>query len=271
MATATIAGRELHYETRGEGPALLLIQGLSGSHLSWGEPFLAALGDGLRIVTYDHRGIGLSGDDGTPFSIADLAGDAAALLEHLEITRADVMGISMGGMVAQELALTRPQLLRTLTLGCTYAGGAGSRITDQAVAQRLVSAGLSGDRELMLRTGWEVNVSGGFAAQPGTFETFREMAQRLPAPIPVLMAQMQATLVHDTSARLAAIDAPTLVIHGDADQMLDVANARHIASLISGARLEILTGCGHMFWWERPQESAELVRAHLASAAAATA
>ena len=268
MPSATIDGRDLHYETRGDGPALLLIQGLSGTHRSWGEPFLEALGDDLRLVIYDHRGIGLSGDDGAPFSIADLAGDAAALLAHLEIEQADVMGISMGGMVAQELALARPELLRSLTLGATYAGGTGSQITDQAVAQRLVSAGLSGDRELALRTGWEVNVSAGFAAQPGAFETFSAMARQLPAPIPVLMAQMQAALVHDTSARLASISAPTLVIHGDEDQMLGVANARHIASLIPGARLEILERCGHIFWWERPQETAALVHAHVAGAAA---
>jgi pimeloyl-ACP methyl ester carboxylesterase len=269
MPTASIDGRDLHYETRGSGPALLLIQGLSGTHLAWGEPFLDALGDDMLLITYDHRGIGLSGGDGAPFSIADLARDAASLLAHLEIEQAHVMGISMGGMVAQELALGHPRLLRTLTLGCTYAGGPGSRITDQAIVQRLATSALSGDAELALRTGWEVNVSAAFAAQTGTFDAFRAMAGALPAPVPVLLQQAQAATMHDTSARLASITAPTLVIHGDEDQMLDVANGRLIASLIPGARLEILERCGHMFWWERPEQAAALVREHLAAAAPA--
>ena len=269
MPTASIDGRELHYETRGSGPVLLLIQGLSGTHLAWGEPFLGELEGEFQLIVYDHRGIGLSADAGGPFTIADLAGDAAGLLGHLGIERAHVIGVSMGGMVAQELALGHPDLVLTLTLGCTYAGGEGSRLTDPAVIQRLMVASMSGDRELALRTGWEVNASAAFAAAPGNYEEFREMAARLPAPIPVLLQQMQATLAHDTSSRLASLDVPTLVVHGDEDQMLDVSNAGQIAALIPGARLETFEDTGHLFWWERPQESAALVRDHVARASAA--
>lgn len=268
MPTASVDGRQLHYETRGSGPALLLIQGLSGTHLAWGEPFLNELGDDLQVISYDHRGIGLSGDAGGPFTIADLAADAAALLGELGIEHAHVVGISMGGMVAQELALAEAGLLLTLTLGCTYAGGEGSRLTDPAVIQRLMVASMSGDRDLALRTGWEVNASAAFAAAPGNFEQFRAMAERLPAPIPVLLQQMQATLVHDTSDRLSSLDVPTLVIHGAEDQMLDVSNARHIAAMIPGARLEILEDTGHIFWWERPHDAAKLVLDHVARATA---
>jgi pimeloyl-ACP methyl ester carboxylesterase len=260
--------RRLHHETRGEGEPLLLIQGLSGTHLSWGEPFLSALGDGLSVTAYDHRGIGRSSPLDGSFTIADLAGDAIGLLDELGLESAHVMGISMGGMVAQEVALAAPERVRSLTLGCTYAGGEGSRLTDQGVSQRLITAAMSGDRELVLRTGWELNVSPEFAAEPGNFEAFKAMAGQVPVAVTVLFEQLQAVLGHDTSTRLSSISAPTLVVHGDGDQILNVANAHHIAGLIPGARLEILEGAGHMFWWERPEETARLVREHVLAAAA---
>jgi 3-oxoadipate enol-lactonase len=121
---------------------------------------------------------------------------------------------------------------------------------------------LSGDRELAIRTGFEVNVSAEFAAREGAYDAFRAMAKALPAPVPVIMLQMQAIAAHDTSGRLPSLAAPTLVIHGDQDEMLPVDNGRLIASLVPGARLEILEGVGHMFWWEQPERSAELLREH---------
>jgi 3-oxoadipate enol-lactonase len=92
------------------------------------------------------------------------------------------------------------------------------------------------------------------------------MAKSLPAPVPVIMLQMQAIAGHDTSARLPSLALPTLVVHGDEDQMLPVQNGRLIASLIPDAQLEILAGVGHMFWWEQPSRAAELVRAHALAA-----
>jgi pimeloyl-ACP methyl ester carboxylesterase len=268
MTHLTVNGLELFHHRRGSGEPLLLIQGMSGTHLSWGDPFADAL-EGFDVVSYDHRGIGRSARIDDPFSIADLAEDAAALLDALGWQSAHVMGISMGGMVAQELALRHPERIRTLTLGCTYCGGPGSELAPQATIERLSAGMLSGDRELAIRTGFEVNVSAAFAAQDGAYETFRAMAKALPAPVPVIMLQMQAIAAHDTSARLPTLARPTLVIHGDRDAMLPVANGRLIASLVPDARLEILEGVGHMFWWEQPQRSAELLRAHALAGAEA--
>ena len=266
--TYDVRGHQLHVLRRGEGEPLLLIQGMSGNHLAWGEPFLSDLERDFDVITYDHRGIGLSDVVSEPFSIADLAEDAAGVLDALGIDTAHVMGISMGGMVAQELALRHPERIRTLALGCTYCGGEGSSLADEGVVQKLGEAMLSGDRERAIRTGWEVNVSPGYGADHSNFAVFFEMAQAHPAPVSVIMLQAQAIQGHDTSERLPGIDIPTLVMHGTEDQMIGVANGRMIAALIPGARLEIFEDVGHMFWWEQPERTAELVREHTGVGAA---
>jgi 3-oxoadipate enol-lactonase len=120
---------QLHYERRGTGPPLLLIQGLGANRLHWGEPFLAALEDDFELVLYAHRGIGRGPPSAGDITTATLAHDALALLDAVELDDVHVLGISMGGMVAQELALAAPQRVRTLTLGCTSCGGTQSKPT----------------------------------------------------------------------------------------------------------------------------------------------
>jgi pimeloyl-ACP methyl ester carboxylesterase len=268
MAMLPVEGTELHYERRGAGEPLLLVQGMTGHSLHWGEPFLSALERDFELVLYDHRGVGRSAPFDAPFTIADLAADAAELLEALEIERAHVLGISMGGMVAQELALTAPERVETLTLGCTYSGGEGSRFTDDAIVQDIAAAILSGDAERKIRTGWSYNVSPAYAAGEGNLERFTEVAELYPVPLAIVIAQVQAILAHDTSARLAQIVAPTLVVHGSEDQLLPVTNGELIAGRIPGARLELLEGVGHLFFWEQPERAAQLIAEHVAAARA---
>jgi 3-oxoadipate enol-lactonase len=268
MSHLTVNGYELFHRRSGTGEPLLLIQGMSGTHLSWGEPFLAELVGDFDVVSYDHRGIGRSARADDEFTIADLADDAVGILDAVGFETAHVMGISMGGMVAQELALRCPERIRTLTLGCTYCGGPHGRLTSEPVARRLGGTLMGGDRDLAIRTMFEANVSRAFAADPGSFPPFLEMAKALPAAVPVVLMQMQAIAAHDTSARLPELQAPTLVVHGDEDQMLPVENGRLIASLVPGARYEELAGVGHVFWWEQPERSAQLLRSHALSGAA---
>ena len=258
---------EIDYERSGAGPPLLLIMGMSGTALHWGEPFLDALRTDFELIAYDHRGVGASGRLEAPLTILQLAQDAAGLLTVLEIDSAHVLGISMGGMVAQELALGHPERVRTLTLGCTYCGGEGSAITAPAVLQRLTEAMMSGDRERALRTGFEVNVSAAMASDAEACARFLAIGEQRAVAVPVVMAQMQACVAHDTSARLSQLRMPTLVVHGTEDQILPVENGPLIASHIPGSQLEILQDVGHLFFWERPERSAELLRAHAAVAA----
>jgi pimeloyl-ACP methyl ester carboxylesterase len=251
---------ELDYERTGAGPPLLLIMGMSGTSLHWGETFLELLRADFDVIAYDHRGVGASTPLDGPVTIRQMADDAAALLGALELEDAHVMGISMGGMIAQELALEHAARVRTLTLGCTYCGGEGSVRAPEATISKLAAAMASGDRERALRAGWEINVSATMAADDAAYAAFREAGMQRAVAVPVIMEQLQACAAHDSSDRLAQISAPTLVIHGTDDQLLPVQNGRMIAARMPGARLEIFDDVGHLFFWERPQRSAELVR-----------
>ena len=148
MPLARVGDIELDYERSGSGPPLLAIMGMSGTSLHWGEPFLEPLREHFEVIVYDHRGVGSSSRlDATPLSTVQMAEDAAGLLGALELDSAHVLGISMGGMIAQELALEHPKRIRTLTLGCTYCGGEGSSLAAPEVLQRL-----SAHRAGILRT-----------------------------------------------------------------------------------------------------------------------
>jgi 3-oxoadipate enol-lactonase len=265
MPLARVGEIELDYERSGSGPPLLAIMGMSGTSLHWGEPFLGPLREHFEVTVYDHRGVGASSRlNGETLTIAQMAEDAAGLLAALELDSAHVLGISMGGMIAQELALGYPERMRTLTLGCTYCGGEGSALAAPEVLQRLTEAMMSGDRARALRASWEMNVSPSMANDEDAYARFLAIAAERAVALPVIMAQMQACAAHDTNARLPELKTPTLVVHGSTDELLPVQNGRLIASRIPGSQLEILDGVGHMFFWERPQRSAELIQTHAA-------
>jgi pimeloyl-ACP methyl ester carboxylesterase len=261
MPSIDTGGTELHYVRAGSGEPMLLIQGMSATHLTWGRQFLEPLEESFECIVFDNRGMGLSGPPRMPFTTADLADDALGLLDALEIERVHVVGISMGGMVAQELALAHPERIGTLTLGATYCGGPEGTLMAPEDLKMLAAAMASGDRERVLRAMWEINLSPDFREDDARYAAFREMAQALPAPKEVILQQMRACGAHDTSARLGRISVPTQVVHGTADRLLRVGNGVQIAALI-GVEPQLLEDVGHMFWWEQPERSAALVREH---------
>lgn len=264
MPTADIDGRRLSYVRRGSGAPLLLVMGMAGHVGLWSEPFLTELERDFEIVAFDNRGIGESTDVAGSWTIGDLAEDAVAILDAVGWDSAHVMGISLGGMIAQELALAHPERVRRLVLGCSYSGGAGSSLLAPG-PMRMMEAMNSGDAERAFRAGYEANLSAAYIADETHWPAFRTVAGAAVVPVPVVMRQAQAAFTHDTSARLAQITAPTLVVAGTADQMLTYVNSELIASLIPDATLLSFDGVGHLFWWERPAESATAVREHCLS------
>jgi 3-oxoadipate enol-lactonase len=265
MPLARVGEIELSYERAGSGPSMLVIMGMSGTFDHWDAGFLEDLRRDFDVIVYDHRGVGSSTRLGQGrLTIAQLAEDAAGLLAALQVDTAHVLGISMGGMVAQELALAHPERIDTLTLGCTYCGGEGSALAAEEVMRRLAEGMSSGVRERAIRAAWEANVSPAFAANDEAYARFLGIGLRRAVPVVTIMAQMRAIAAHDTSTRLPQLRLPTLVIHGTLDEMLPVQNGHMIAGLIPDSRLEILDGIGHLFFWEQPAHSAELIRAHAA-------
>ena len=134
---------------------------------------------------------------------------------------------------------------------------------DPADLALLGEAWKSGDPVQVYRAMWEINLSPAFRADDSNFDPFREMAEALPAPAPVIYEQMRACGRHDTSERLGGLAMPTMVIHGTADRLLRSPNGEQIAALI-GVEPELLEGVGHLFWWEQPERSADLIRRHAA-------
>ncbi|HWN33640.1 MAG TPA: alpha/beta fold hydrolase [Pseudonocardia sp.] len=258
MPYAEVGGRQIFYLRRGTGEPLLLVQGMSGHHQFWGEAFLRRLERDYEVVVYDHRGIGTSDRAEQPFSIADLADDAAGLITELGWPSAHVFGISLGGMITQELLLRHPALVRTATIGCSWAGGPTGVMPQ--TSHEIVDAIASRDVERVLRVGYAANLSASYRADPAHFEAYRAAALAVRVPSAVVGMQFQAALAHDTADRLTGVTAPTLVLHGTADEGILAANGERIAALIPGARLVLFDGVGHLFWLEEPDRTVELLR-----------
>lgn len=261
MPVAEIGGRPLSYLRQGSGSPLLLIQGMAGHTQMWGAPLLDALASDYDIVAFDHRGIGESADVEGEFSVEDLADDAAQLLDVLGWSDAHVFGFSLGGMVAQELTLKFPRRVRTLVLACTYAGGEGSDISAPGPLA-MFEAMRSGNIDTAIRAAFEANLSPAYTADESHYPAFKTASLGVQVKVPTVLRQAQAAVAHDTSARLAEITVPTLILHGTQDQMIPYRNAAMLERLIPNARLHTFDGVGHLIWWERPDETVRLIREH---------
>ncbi len=247
------------YDVRGSGEPLLMIQGLGYGRTGWGSA-PALLARRFKVVTPDNRGFGDSEISPGPYTTAQLAGDAVALLDTLEIERAHVLGISLGGMIAQELVLAAPERVRKLVLCSTTPGGPDSvPMPQQTVA-------LMGSRpKIDLREAMVMFVKNALSSEPpaGLVDEIVTYRMANPPDPAGWYAQASAGAAHDALARLGDIHVPTLVVHGTADNVVDAGNAPLIATAITGARLELFDGVGHLLPWERPEEFVALVEEFL--------
>jgi pimeloyl-ACP methyl ester carboxylesterase len=263
MPLAKVGEHQLHYELRGAGEPILLIMGLGATAEYWGEDFLAHLAPQFSLVTYDHRGIGRSTRAGEDFTVGELAEDAFGLLHVLEIPAAHVVGFSLGGMVAQELAARHQDSVRRLVLAGTAAGSRTSSALSAETLDRLQEAMVSADPVQAVQAGLEANVSARSAAQDEVRAAWIDMVSRARMPLRMVERQLKAAQAHDATDLLGSIASPTLIVHGSEDCLVDCAHADELAAALPEAQLVLISGAGHMFFWEAPDLSGELIAAWL--------
>jgi pimeloyl-ACP methyl ester carboxylesterase len=252
MPTIAANGIDIYYERRGSGPRLLFFNG-SGATLETSAPLIWSFADRFEVLAHDQRGLGRTAIPAGPYTMADYAADAAALLDHLGWTRCRVIGVSFGGMVAQEFAATWPERVERLALVCTSPGGIGgaSYPLHELAAMPADERAAIGLRILDTRftPDW-------LAAHPSDRRLVAMMAARANAPKSTEQLrgeaeQLGARRFHDVCDRLRRITCPTLVACGRYDGIAPAANSEWIAAHVAGATLRVYEG-GHAFFLQDP-------------------
>jgi 3-oxoadipate enol-lactonase len=265
MRHADVNGIQIAYGVHGSGPPLVLIMGYRLSSLAWPLGFVEALVERFTVVLFDNRGTGASDKPTIGYEISNMAKDVCGLMDHLEIARANVLGYSMGGAIAQDFVRQFPDRVLGLVLCATMCGGPRAIYASPSVIR--VMRELDGLKpEEIARQIWSVTYS------PGYLENHRELAEsqmrrEIAAPTPLHAAdlQFQAFAEFDCSKALPNIQAPTLVLTGDLDQLISPRNSKFIASRVPGASLIVIPSCGHRVMWEATDECVGFITEFLAS------
>lgn len=250
MPTATLGDIDLYYERAGEGPPLLFIGGSGGDLRQKPNVFAGPMARSFDLLAYDQRGLGRSSKPDRPYTMADYADDAAGLLDHVGWARCAVVGVSFGGMVAQELVLRHPARVGRLVLACTSSGGAGGasyplhELETLPPRERAVRAIELGDTRCDAT--WRKAEPDALERMIGYYTGRSIAAAEDPAAARGAWRQLEARRGHDTWARLGQIACPTLVCGGRFDGIAPPANQEALARAIPDARLEMFDG-GHLF------------------------
>src|SRR5215210_3856304 len=259
MAFLSANGVSLRYEVTGKGPPLCLIIGYRLHGAAWPDAFIESLAGRFSVLTFDSRGTGLSDKPAYGYGLHTMATDVAGLLDGLGWTRAHVLGFSMGGAIAQELAIRSPERVDRLVLFATFPGGLLGIPAPWPVLRRLFDVeGLP--PEEAARQLWPVTYSAAYlAGHPNAVEAQMRCEIAHPTPDHAARGQGAAIRAFSSGLRLSQIRAETLVATGTEDALVPPGNSRILASGISGARLAVLPGLGHRAIWEAPEAAAELV------------
>ena len=256
---------KIAWERHGAGVPLILIHGLGYARWGW-EPVLPGLAERFEVIVFDNRGIGASDAPAGPYTVPQLATDTVRVLDEAGVERAHVVGTSLGGMVAQELALSHPDRVDRLVLACTTPGGPRAHPMPDATVSLMVEAATL-EPEIALRRFVENALAPGTASRrPELVErilTYRLATRQAPA---AWAAQAGAAMTFDAHDRLPGLAAPTLVQHGTADVVVDPRNADLLVELLPHAQLERFPGAGHLYFWEEPARFVASVSSFLAEA-----
>jgi 3-oxoadipate enol-lactonase len=252
MPHAASGSTRLYYERTGTGAPVLLVMGLGMNATGWWRT-VPVLAERLEVVAFDNRGVGRSDRPEGPYSVAQMADDCVAVLDAAHIERAHVYGLSLGGMIAQEVALRHPARVDRLVLGATTPGGDLGVSADEATLAFFARrAQMSAEEAVWASVPYNY---GRRTREERAGLVGEDIVQRLRYPIEPepYRAQLEAAFGHDAGERLGDIRAPTLVVHGEADRMIPVVNAHTLAESIPGARADVWPEAGHLYPTDEPE------------------
>jgi 3-oxoadipate enol-lactonase len=244
-------GVELNYRVEGEGDeTIVLVNGLADDLETWVLQIDDLVGAGYRVLRFDNRGVGESEKPPGPYDTALLAADTKALVDELEITDFHLVGVSMGGMIAQEYALAHGGDLRSLTLACTYAapGPFCSRMFSLWADMAPVMGVPAVMRDVAL---WAFTLEF-FEQREEELREFEQEMAELSQPTDAYLAQLASIQSHDATSRLGQIAVPTLVLAGETDILIPVELSRRLHEGIPGSAWATTPG-GHACLWEHPE------------------
>ena len=255
MAYAENQGARIYWDELGEGDPVLLIMGLAYPSCMWFRT-RPVLSERFRTIALDNRGIGNSDVPAGPYPISLMASDAAAVLDAAGLDSAHVFGVSMGGMIAQEFALQYPKRVRSLMLGCTAAGGPTAVRAEQDAIQMLMARDkMSAEQALQAPVPFIYDSA---TPRERIDEDLDFRRPWLPRP-EGYTAQLQGILAWEGYSRLPAIQAPTLVIHGESDRLVPPGNGKLIAERIPDAKLVMIPHASHLFLTDQTETAHRIV------------
>lgn len=258
MQFATNESVRLAYEIEGAGPPLLLVHGLGYCREGWG-PAAALLAGRFRVIRFDNRGVGDSDAPRGPYSVRMLVADTLAVLDAAEVERAHVLGVSLGGLVAQMLAVTAPDRVDRLVLVGSTPGGVHSHGVPPPTLKLMAEAPSLPHEDLLRRFVVNALSPTTVAERPELVDEIMAYRRRRAPRLSSWLSQAAAGAWFGLHGRREAIDAPTLVLHGADDHVMDPRNGEVLARGIAGAEHVVFERSGHLLFWEEPERFASAV------------
>jgi pimeloyl-ACP methyl ester carboxylesterase len=252
VPVAELGEYRVYYEEHGSGDPVLLVNGLGADHTAWALQ-TAYLEQFFRVLVFDNPGVGQTAGPRGPYTTAVFADVAAALLRRLEVERAHVVGASMGGLIAQQIAVRHPELLRSLVLHCSW--WRADRYTQALIRSWQTLARRAGMLDLMREIWLWVFTPRFYEEQPDTFAELERQAAEDPhaQTVEAFCDQAEACVTHEALEQVAGIERPTLITVGDTDILTPPAHSRALHERIAGSVLHIWPEMGHAPFWEIPE------------------
>lgn len=263
MAFYSSNGNKLFYRSSGEGEPLLMIMGLGQPSKAWNDSLIEQLAKQYQVIVYDHLGTGQSDKPRSGYSMSTFANDAINLLDHLQIKKAHVVGISMGGMIGQTLAIEYPERLQSLTLGCTTMGGPDAVPIPKKALYMLTDTKIKTAEEAV-KANWSLLYEQTYIAnnQQLLMHLLQQVCE-IPTPGHAFKGHLEATATLQAYQYLFKIKVPVLVITGEEDHLIPSDNSKLLADRIEGSELIIIPNQGHGFFLSAQREFLEYLESFL--------